>query len=186
MAVSQTGKAGHCKTYWTTHSRIPAEKLPPYPFDHNNSEGQHRFKKWKYDLSQWDKIKKNIHPDLIYHKWIIYMNHRISLIAQLVKNPPAMHKTPGSIPGSGRCTREGIGYPTPVLLSFSCGLAGKESACNAGDLGSMSGLGRSPGEGKGCPLQYSGLENSMDWIVHGVTKSQTQLSDFDFHFLYES
>ena len=44
------------------------------------------------------------------------------------------------------------------------------------------GLGRSPGEGKGYPLQYSGLENSMDCIVHGVAKSQTWLSDFHFHF----
>ena len=50
---------------------------------------------------------------------------------------------------------------------------GKESACNVGDLGSISGLGRSPGEGKGYPLQYSGLENSMYYIVHGVTKSRT-------------
>ena len=47
-------------------------------------------------------------------------------------------------------------------------------------LGSIAGLGRSPGEGKGYPLQYSGLENSMDCIVHGVTKSQTQLSNFHF------
>ena len=47
----------------------------------------------------------------------------------------------------------------------------KESACNAGDLDSIPGLGRSPGEGKGYPLQYSGLWNSMDSIVHGVTKS---------------
>ena len=46
------------------------------------------------------------------------------------------------------------------------------------DLGSIPGLGRSPGEGKGSPLQYSGLENSKDYIVHGVTKSQTRLSDF--------
>ena len=45
----------------------------------------------------------------------------------------------------------------------------KESACNAGDLGSIPGLGRSPGEGKGYPLPYPGLENSMDYIVHGVT-----------------
>ena len=52
-----------------------------------------------------------------------------------------------------------------------------------GDLGLIPGLGRSPGEGKGYPLQYSGLENSMDCIVHGVTKSQTQLSKFHFHFL---
>ena len=62
-------------------------------------------------------------------------------------------------------------------LHFPCGSAGKESACNAGDLGSIPGLGRPPGEGKGYPLQYSGLENSKDCIVHGVAKSQTSLSD---------
>ena len=67
---------------------------------------------------------------------------------------------------------------------FPCGSAGKESACNEGDLGSIPGLGRSPGEGKGYPLQYSGLENSMDCIVHGVTKSRTQLSDFHFTLLH--
>ena len=60
------------------------------------------------------------------------------------------------------------------------GSAGKESACNGGDLDSIPGLGRSPGEGKGYPLQYSGLENSMDCIAHGVAKSQTQLSNFHF------
>ena len=57
-----------------------------------------------------------------------------------------------------------------------------KSACNTGDLCSIPGLGRSPGEGKGYPLQYSGLENSMDQIVHGVAKSWTLLSDFHFHF----
>ena len=46
----------------------------------------------------------------------------------------------------------------------------------------ISGLGRSPGEGKGYPLQYSGLENSMGGVVHGVAKSRTRLSDFHFHF----
>ena len=60
----------------------------------------------------------------------------------------------------------------------------KEFTCNVGDLGATSGLGRSPGEGKGYPLQYSGLENSMDCIVHGFAKSQTQLSIF--HFLHFS
>jgi len=49
-------------------------------------------------------------------------------------------------------------------LDFPCGSAGKESGCNAGDLDLILGLGRSPGEGKGYPLQYSGLENSMDCI----------------------
>ena len=63
---------------------------------------------------------------------------------------------------------------------FPCGSAGKESACNVGDLGSIPGLGRSPGEGKGYPFQYSGLENSKDCIVQGVAKGQTQLSDFHF------
>ena len=66
-------------------------------------------------------------------------------------------------------------------MVFPCGSAGKESACNVGDLGSIPGLGRSPGEGNSCPLQYSGLENSMDCIIHGVTKSWTQLHDFHFH-----
>ena len=54
-----------------------------------------------------------------------------------------------------------------------CGSAGKESACNARDLGSIPGLGRSPGEGNGYPLQYSGLKNSMDCRVHGVAKGWT-------------
>ena len=63
-------------------------------------------------------------------------------------------------------------------MGFPCGSAGKEPTCNAGDLGSTCGLGRSPGEVKGYLLHYSGLENSMDCIVHGVTKSWTQLSNF--------
>ena len=50
------------------------------------------------------------------------------------------------------------------ILGFPCDSAGKESTCNAGDLGLIPGLGRSPGEGKGYPLLYSGLENSMDCI----------------------
>ena len=54
-----------------------------------------------------------------------------------------------------------------------CDSAGKESACNVGDLGSIPGLGRSPGGGKGYPFQYSGPGNSMDFIVYGITKSQT-------------
>ena len=65
-------------------------------------------------------------------------------------------------------------------MGFPCGSDGKESTCNARDLGSIPGLGRSPGEGKGYTLQYSGLENSMDCIVHGVEKSRTQLSEFHF------
>ena len=74
---------------------------------------------------------------------------------------------------------------------FTGGSDGKESACNAGDPGLISGLGRSPGEGNGNPLQYTSMENPMDrraWqaAVHGVTKSQTRLIDINFHFLIHS
>ena len=58
-------------------------------------------------------------------------------------------------------------------MGFPGGSDNKESTCNAGDLGSIPGLEDSPGEGKSYPLQYSGLGNSMDCIVHGVTKSRT-------------
>ena len=70
--------------------------------------------------------------------------------------------------------------PTPIFLGFPGGSDGKGSACNAGDLGSIPELGRYPGEGNQ-NLQYSGLENSMDCIVHEVSKGGTQLSDFHFH-----
>ena len=69
------------------------------------------------------------------------------------------------------------------IFGLPCGSAGKESACNAGDLSLILWLGRSPGEGNGYPLQYSGLENSMDSIVHRIAKSRTQLSDFHFQVL---
>ena len=101
---------------------------------------------------------------------------RASLIAQLVKNRPAMQETLVRFLGQKIHWRRDR-LPIPVFLGFPSGSAGKESG-----LGSIPGLGRSPGEGKGYPLQYSGLENFMDCIVHRVTKSQTQLSDFHFHF----
>ena len=63
-----------------------------------------------------------------------------------------------------------------IRKCFPGGSAGKESTRSVGDLGSIPGLGRSPGEGKGYPLQHSGLENSMECIVHGVAKSQTRLT----------
>ena len=73
-------------------------------------------------------------------------------------------------------------FPTSVFkdLGFPCGSASKESTCNAGNKSLIPGLGISPEEGKVYPLQYSGLENSADCIVHGVTKSWTWLSDFHF------
>ena len=77
---------------------------------------------------------------------------------------------PSSIPESGRSTGEGNKLPTPVFLGFPSGSAGKESTCNVGDLGSVTGLVRCPREGKGYPLQYFGLENSMDCIESDTTE----------------
>ena len=72
----------------------------------------------------------------------------------------------------------GLDNPPFFQWCFPCGSANKEYACNVGDQGLIPGLGRSSGEGKGYPLQYSGLENPC--IVHEVAKSQTRLSDFHF------
>ena len=100
--------------------------------------------------------------------------------AQLVENPPAMEETwLNSWVGKIRWRRDRL--PTPVFLGFLCGSAGKEFTCNSGEVCSISGLGRSPGEGKGYPLQYFGLENSME-----VAKSQTWLSGFHFTWLYNN
>ena len=74
--------------------------------------------------------------------------------------------------------------PNKYLLTrmgFPDSSVAKESTCNAGDPGLISGSQRSSGEGIGYPLQYSGLENSMDSTVHGVDKNRTRLSDFHFH-----
>ena len=82
-------------------------------------------------------------------------------------------KRPGFDPWVGNIRWSRDRLPTPVFLGFPCDSAGKESTCNARDLGSIPRLGRSPGEGNGYPLQYSGLENSTDCVVHGVGKSRT-------------
>ena len=102
----------------------------------------------------------------------IFLLIAASLIAQLVKNPPAMQETSVQFLGQEDLLKK-CRLLTPVFLDFPCGSAGKESACNAGDLGLILGLGRSPGEGKGYPLLFSSLENSMDCIVHGIAKIYT-------------
>ena len=81
--------------------------------------------------------------------------------------------------------------PPNFPVGFPCDSAGKESAHDAGDPGSIPGLGRSPGKGKGYSLQYFGLKNSMDCIVlenstdcivHGIAKSRTRLSNFHYYY----
>ena len=99
-----------------------------------------------------------------------------SLVTQRVKNPPVMQENPVQFLGQEFPWRRDK-LPTPIFLGFPGGSVSKESACHVGDLGSIPGLGRLPGEKHGNPLQYSCLENSMDrgaWqaTVHGVAKSQ--------------
>ena len=101
-----------------------------------------------------------------------YSCSRASLIAQLIKNPPAVQET---LVRKILWRRDRLS--TPVFLGFPGGLDGKESACNVGNLSSIPGLGRCPEEGKGYPCQCSGLENSPQTIVHGVTESWTWLSN---------
>ena len=92
--------------------------------------------------------------------------------SSLENSPPAMQETMVRFLGR-EDPLERDRLPTPVFLGFPCGSAGKESACNVGVLGSIPRLERSPEERKGYPLHYSGLENSMDCIVHWITKSWT-------------
>ena len=92
---------------------------------------------------------------------------RDTWVSLLAKYPSAMQET------LVRFHWQRDRLPTPVFLGFPCGSAGKESTCNARDLGLIPGLGISLREGKGYSLQYSGLENFMDYIVHGVSESQT-------------
>ena len=97
------------------------------------------------------------------------------------KNPPAKQEIPGSVSWVEKIPWRSNRLPTPVFTGFSGGSEGKESICNAGDLGSIPGLGRSPGGGHGNPFQYSCLENPHGkrnpMSVHGIANSQTQLSN---------
>ena len=99
------------------------------------------------------------------------------------KNLPTIQETPVLFLGQEDLLEKGKATQTPVFLGFLGGSASKESACNLGDLGSIPGLERSPGEGKGYPFQYSGLENSMNY-THEVAESDMTLSNFHFHFSY--
>ena len=103
------------------------------------------------------------------------------LIAQLVKNPPANAGDAGSVPGSGRSIGDGVGYP---LQYSQASLVAPLVHLQRERPGFDPWVRKFPREGKGQPLQYSGLENSIDRIVHGVVKSQIQLSEHRQTFLY--
>ena len=116
-----------------------------------------------------------MHEEIYTYKLTVY---RASLIAQLVKNLPAMQESPVWA-GSGRSPGEGIDYP---LLGFPCGSAGKESTCNVRDEGSIPGWGRSPGEEKDYPLPVFWPGEFRRLYSPWVTKSRTRLGKFYFHF----
>ena len=118
-------------------------------------------------LIKWQKAKTNQHMS------VIIKSSNNSLTDQWVKNLPAVQETPVQFLGWEDPLEKGKDAHSSILGLPLCGSAGKESTCNAGDLSSIPELGRSPGEGKGYPLQYSGLENSMDCIGHGLSKSWT-------------
>ena len=134
------------------------------------------------------------------HVMFSYSTLKTSLVAQTVKGLPTMWETRVQSLGGKDLLEKGMAAYSSILasrtshpkkelkeiLGFPGGSEVKASACNAGDTSSIPGLGRSPGEGNGNPLQYSCLENPMDrgawWAsVHGVAKSRTRLRDFTFY-----
>ena len=123
-------------------------------------------------------LTKNGSVASLLHCWLMLFDHwRIQIVLgrQLMDKvypPRTLHLM--HMWGRKKCMLVSSSWGSP------CCSARKESICNVGELGSIPGLGQSPGEGKGYPLQYSRLENSMDCIVHGVAKTQTRLSHFHF------
>ena len=150
-----------------THSSILARKIP-WTEEPGRLQSMGVTKSWTWP------IQHSMRPHELYSPWNSpAQNTRVGSLA-LLQGIFQFNSWVGKI-----CWRMDS-LPTPVFLGLPCGSAGKESTCNVGDLGLIPGLGRPTGEGKDYPLQYCGLENSMDCIVHGVAKSQTRLSDFHF------
>ena len=124
-------------------------------------------------LIRWMNLEPIIQSEVSQKEKNKYCMLMGSPIAQLVKNPPQCRR-PWFDSWVGKIHWRRDRLPTPVFLGFPCGSAGKKIHLQCvGALSLISGLERSPGEGKGYSLQYSGLENSMDCIIRGVAKSRT-------------
>ena len=116
----------------------------------------------------------------MYTIWLVL---KLSLQTMKIMNSPGTYPTFLSaclICPQGKHWSFSVTWISLHLLGFPDSSVGRESACSAGHPSSIPGSESSPGEGKGYPLQYSGLENSMVYIFHGVAKSQTRLSDLHF------
>ena len=126
-------------------------------------------------LSHWPSCKESVSQIKLCH-----VSLHLTLAGQseearfLIQRPQGIISEKGFVKGQWG---DQLSHTTNTI-GIPWRLNGKEPTCNVGDLGSIPELGRSPGEGKGYPLQYSGLENSMDYIVHGLIKSRTRLSDY--------
>ena len=160
------------KSDWLYSLQLKMEKL--YTISKNKTRNWLWLRSWNpYGKIQWRNKKIRIPVnELIDTLWCIMA----SLIGNLVKNPPAMQETLAWSLGQDDPRRRDR-PPAPVFLGFHCGSADEESACNAGDLGL-----EDPWRREWLPLQYPGLENHMDGVVHGVAKNWTWLSNFHFHF----
>ena len=153
---------------WTVLFQVRSTRLEPY-FS------------WSREPLNKTERKKNIN-NLQWKRQYLTSTPQFSLITQLYPTLCGPHglqhaRLPCPSPTPRACStlrnckfsmaKDTICNVKGQLMGFPCGSAGKQSACNGGDLGSIPGLGRCPGEEKGYPLQYSGLENPMDCIVHG-------------------
>ena len=156
--------------HWISDTIQPSHPLlPPSPFAFNPSQHQGLLQ-WSgcsHQVAKYWRFSFSINPLNEYSGLISF---RIDWLAIL-----AVQGTLKSLLQHYN-SKASILWCSAFFMGFPDGSAGKESTCNVGDLSSIPGLGRSPGERNRYPLQYSGLENSMNCIVHGVTKSQIQLS----------
>ena len=152
-----------------TDSRMYCASWGIQPRFHNTCNWKVTFKNYRC------KHKKFKKTSLMNHIINLIWGNRARSVAELITNDTKLTQNFNTMNKSVWNMDFIMGWS-----SFPSGSDGKESACNAGDLSLIPGLGGPPGEGKGYPLQYSSLENSRDYTVHGVTKSQTWLSDFHF------
>ena len=152
----------------------PLYRLPEKPVCRSRSNGT------GHGTTDWFKIGKGIYQGCILSPvYLIYMQSTSCEMPGCMK-----HKLEPRLPGEISINSDMQMTPPLWQKGFPCGSAGKESACNARDLGLTSGLGRFLGEGKGYPLQYSDLENYMDCTVHEGLKESDMTDKLSLHFTY--
>ena len=175
---------GFVKFYWNTATLVYVFSMAAFVLQMpNRVVTTEKIKSAKFQtFTIWPSQKKFSNSCFRIYRalWHTLAPIRASLIAPLAKTLPA-NRRPQFDPWFGKIPWRRDRLPTSVFLGFPGGSAGKESTCNAGDLGLIPWLGWSSGEGKSYPLHYSALEISRDYSVRGLAKSRTWLSDFTFN-----